>query len=52
MLGDFDGDEVEDLFVQASGGFYLLFLNTDGTVKSSSDFYSQSGSSGFGQTGH
>ena len=40
-LGDFDGDGVEDLVIgdrsdsSARGAVYLVFLNTDGTVKSS-----------------
>ena len=51
MLGDLDGDGVEDLFVAVSGGaFYNLYLNTDGTVKDW-DLVSDLFSGGFGATG-
>ena len=51
MLGDLDGDGAGDLFVSArSGEFYILFLNTDGTVKQDNRI-TQGGSGAFGTTG-
>ena len=49
MLGDFDNDGVGDLFVTESGSdFWIVYLNSNGTVKNESFFQ---GFGGFGATG-
>ena len=53
-LGDLNDDGVEDIAVsgwnQSSGAFYVLFLNTDGTVKNTLTKKIASGQNGFTQT--